>query len=81
MPLYLMRYAAIRRMVKSCFFRNGMPVGARSVANRVASSVPLHSVYRLNAGQRAAEPHYMDLGPERDNNVYKTLSLFRPFEN
>ncbi len=39
-----MRYAAIRQMVKSCFFRNGMPVGARSVANRVASSVPLHSV-------------------------------------
>ncbi len=44
MPLYLMRYAAIRRMAKSCFFRNGIPVGAHSVANCVAFGVPLHSV-------------------------------------
>ncbi len=36
-----MRYAAIRRIV---FFRNGMPVGVRWVANRVAFGVPLHSV-------------------------------------
>ena len=39
-----MRYAAIRRIAKSCFFRNGMPVGVRLVAGCVAFSVPLHSV-------------------------------------
>ena len=55
MPLYLMRYASFRKMVKSGFFRNGMPVVVRLVAGCVAFSVPLHSVWRLNARQRAAE--------------------------
>ena len=55
MPLYLMRYASFRRMVKNGFFRNGMPVGVRLVAGCVAFSVPLHSVWRLNARQRDAE--------------------------
>ncbi len=39
-----MRYAAIRRMAKSCFFRNGTPVGVRLAANRVAFGVPLACV-------------------------------------
>ena len=50
-----MRYADFRRMAKSCFFRNGTPVGARLVANRVAFGIPLACVQRLNGRQRDAE--------------------------
>ncbi len=47
-----MRYTAFRRMAKGVFFRNGMPVGVRSVAGRVAFGIPLACVQRLNARQR-----------------------------
>ena len=40
---------------KSVFFRNGMPVGLRLVACCVAFSVPLASVWHLNASQRDAK--------------------------
>ena len=43
-----MRYAFYRKQVILPIFRNGMPVGVRSVAGCVAFSVPLHSVWRLN---------------------------------
>lgn len=39
-----MLYAAFRHPVESGFFRDGMPVGVRSVADRVAFSVPLHCI-------------------------------------
>ena len=40
---------------KNVFSRNGTPVGVRLVACCVAFSVPLASVWRLNASQRDAK--------------------------